>query len=437
MKINSAVASVKTHEGGKAVRVSPLAELKRTVMTCLLWENTFYEWGNDVTQRLAKLVATCNPQDVMDVAIEARSKQQLRHVPLFLLRELARRKDSGKFVEQGLFHCIQRADELSEFVALYWKDKKQPLSNPVKRGLAAAFTKFNEYQLAKYDRSNTVRLRDVLFMVHAKPRSAEQAELFKKLVDNKLESPDTWEVALSAGGNKKEVFERLLREKKLGGMAVIRNLRNMAQSNVNQGLVHERLLDGLNRVLPFRFITAARFVPQWEPMLEQAMLLSLKGFDPITGNTGLLIDVSGSMGHMLSAKSETTRLDAANGLAILLRELCPTIRVATFSSTTVEVPARRGFALRDVINKSQAHSSTHIRAACEWARHNWKDIDRFIVITDEQSDDGAAEATCPKSYVINVATYKYGVGDGRGFHQINGWSERVMDYIVAHERPEE
>jgi len=45
---------------------------------------------------------------------------------------------------------IQRADELAEFVAIYWKDGRVPLSGQAKKGLAAVFPKFDEYQLAKY-----------------------------------------------------------------------------------------------------------------------------------------------------------------------------------------------------------------------------------------------------------------------------------------------
>jgi hypothetical protein len=147
---------------------------------------------------------------------------QLRHAPLFLVRELARRKGAGTLVAETLEHVIQRADELGEFAALYWKETKQPLSAGVKRGLARAFTKFDAYQLAKYDREAAVKLRDVLFLCHAKPKDEAQAALWKKLVENTLESPDTWEVALSAGKDKRENFERLLREGELGGLAVLR-----------------------------------------------------------------------------------------------------------------------------------------------------------------------------------------------------------------------
>jgi len=217
----------KTHEGAVAQRVDPRRELRRTVLTCLLWEDTFYEQGNDIAERVAELVARNKPEDVAALACEARDKMQLRHVPLFLVRELARRKGAGRLVAETLEQVIQRADELGEFVALYWKARKEPLSAGVKRGLAAAFTKFDAYQLAKYNRESTVKLRDVLFLCHAKPENAEQAALWKMLVENTLESPDTWEVALSAGKDKRETWERLLRDNKLGGMAILRNLRLM------------------------------------------------------------------------------------------------------------------------------------------------------------------------------------------------------------------
>ena len=76
---------------------------------------------------------------------------------------------------------------------------------------------------AKHDFDRVgVERRDVLFLCHAKLKDAEQAAVWKKLVENTLEPPDTWEVALSAGKDKRENFQRLLREGELGGMAVLR-----------------------------------------------------------------------------------------------------------------------------------------------------------------------------------------------------------------------
>jgi 60 kDa SS-A/Ro ribonucleoprotein len=426
---------VRTHEGAVAQKVSAKFALRRTVLTCLLWEDTFYEKGSGIAARVAELVRENKPEDVAALAREARDAMQLRHVPLFLVRELARRKGSGPLVAETLEQVIQRADELAEFVALYWKEKKEPLSAGVKRGLARAFPKFDAYQLAKYDRATAIKLRDVLFLCHAKPRNAEQAALWKKLAEGTLVAPDTWEVALSARKDKKETFERLLEEGKLGGMAVLRNLRLMTAAGVSPKLIRKRLDKGIARALPFRFVTAARYAPKLEDALEAAMCKGVAGLPELSGATGLLVDVSGSMNYRLTAKGETTRMDAAAGLAILLREKAAEFSIATFSDTCVELPPRRGFALRDAIVKSQAHSGTYLKRALAQLNESaeWRKLERLIVITDEQSHDGILPAWTQKAYVVNVAPYKNGVSYGNGWTHIDGWSERILDYIAATE----
>ena len=205
-----------THEGAPARTISYEQQLRRSVLVYMLWEDQFYEEGVAIAGRIRELVAKVDADKVAALAIEAREKMKLRHVPLLLVREMARLKTHRHLVAETLVRVVQRADELAEFVAMYWSEGKQPLSAQVKKGLAAAFTKFDEYALAKYNRATPVKLRDVLFLSHAKPVDAAQAELWKKLVDGTLAMPDTWEVALSGGADKREAWERLLRENKLG-----------------------------------------------------------------------------------------------------------------------------------------------------------------------------------------------------------------------------
>src|ERR1700691_6005987 len=94
-------------------------------------------------------------------------EMQLRRAPLLIVREMARHKTHRAPVSETLASILQRADELAEFVAIYWKDGRVPLSGQVKKGLAAAFPKFDEYQLAKYDRGRRVQMRGVLFLSFA------------------------------------------------------------------------------------------------------------------------------------------------------------------------------------------------------------------------------------------------------------------------------
>jgi hypothetical protein len=420
----------RTHEVAPAKSISVELQLRRSVLACLLWEDQFYEDGVEIAGRIQELVAKVKSETVAALAVEARSKMKLRHVPLLLVREMARLKTHRELVSHTLAQVIQRADELAEFVAIYWKDGKAPLSAQAKKGLAQAFRKFDEYQLAKYDRSGPIRLRDVLFLCHAKPRDAEQAALWKGLIEGELETPDTWEVALSSGADKRGAWERLLRERKLGALALLRNLRNMKQAGVDESLV----LAGIeamdtSRVLPFRFLAAARYAPQWEEALEQPMLKSLREQAKLPGRTVLLVDVSGSMTGALSRRSEMLRTDAAYGLAILLREICEKALVFTFSEKLVEVPPRRGFALRDALDASQLHSGTYLGRALVQIPEKY---DRIIVITDEQAHDQVPGPRA-RGYVINVASNKNGVGYGAWTH-IDGWSEAVVEYIRATER---
>jgi 60 kDa SS-A/Ro ribonucleoprotein len=420
----------RTHEGGPARNVSPELALRRSVLATLLWEDQFYEDGVEIAGRIRELVPKVKPEAVAALAIEARGKMKLRHAPLLLVREMARQKDHRALVSQTLGQVIQRADELAEFVAIYWKDGKAPLSAQAKKGLAQAFRKFDEYQLAKYDRTGSVRLRDVLFLCHAKPRDAEQTQLWKRLIEGELKTPDTWEVALSSGADKKEAWERLLREKKLGGLALLRNLRNMKEVGVDEAAV----LAGITamnsaRVLPFRFLAAGRYAPQWEEALEVAMLSSLAQQEKLHGRTVLLVDISGSMTAPLSHRSEMLRTDAAYGLAILLREICEKATVFTFSNDLVEVPPRRGFALRDALDSSQPHNGTYLGRALEKIDLKY---DRIIVITDEQAHD-RVPGPRGRGYLVNVASAKNGVGYGAWTH-IDGWSEAVVEYVRALEQ---
>jgi hypothetical protein len=198
-------------------------------------------------------------------------------------------------------------------------------------------------------------------------------------------------------------------------------------------MIADRLEKGIARALPFRFVTAARHAPKLEEAIEKAMLKGIAGFETLPGVTGLVVDVSGSMNYRLAKKGETTRMDAAAGLAILLREKAEEFRMATFSDTCVALPSRRGFALRDAIVGSQAHSGTYLKRALTTlqAWNDWNGMDRVIVITDEQSHDGILPAWTKQAYVINVAPYKSGISYGNGWTHIDGWSERVLDYVAA------
>ncbi len=121
------------------------------------------------------------------------------------------------------------------------------------------------------------------------------------------------------------------------------------------------------------------------------------------------------------------RMDAAAGLAVLLREVAEECAVYTFSDRLVAVPARHGFALRDAIAASQPHSGTALGNALRSLAATLRADDRLIVLTDEQSHDRVEAPPC-RGYMVNVAAYQNGVGYGPWVH-LDGWSDAVVQYI--------
>ena len=436
-KLNKA-KTIRTREGAKGRAFTPEHELRRALMSCMLWEDQFYEDGVSIAERMAALVPKVAPEKIAAMAIEAREDMKLRHAPLLIVREMARHEGHKALVADTLERIVQRPDELTEFLAIYWADalgpmqqrKRAAVSAQVKKGLARALTKFDAYQLAKYDRDGAVRIRDVLFLTHAKPKDAAQEKVWKELVDGKLAAADTWEVSLSGGADKRETFERLITEKKLGALALLRNLRGMQAAGVPKSVIG-KALDAMrtDRVLPYRFIAAAQYAPDLEPELEHAMFRSIEGHARLPGKTRLLVDVSGSMDSTMSAKSEMRRLDAACGLAVLAREIGEDVEIFTFSNDVKKVAPRRGFALRDAIVGSQPHGGTELGKAV--AEVDKKDV-RLIVFTDEQSHT-AVPAPKGIGYMVNVASYQHGVGHGP-WRRIDGFSEKILDWIIASEQ---
>lgn len=250
----------KTHNGARADVETPFQQLERSTMTCLLWENTYYEQGESISDRIAKLIRQVEPDQVRALALKAKNEMYLRHVPLFMAIELVKarheaekapsnyiklkksevlqltlkhgvsqaeadrltidqlwekipialvRSEINKVFPSSLVSSlvkdvVQRADELGEVISLYWGGKRKPLPKAIKTGLAEAFNKFDEYQFSKYkadDKSKkAISLRDVMFLVHPKPENDARAELYKRIAEKTLTTAQTWEAQLSKVG---------------------------------------------------------------------------------------------------------------------------------------------------------------------------------------------------------------------------------------------
>lgn len=458
--------------GANPAKQGPEALLRRAVMACMLWEPTAYDSGDSVAANIAALVPQVAPHTVACITHEARTRQKLRHVPLFIAREMARHEEHRKLLGTLLPSIIMRADEITEFMALYWRDGRCPLAKKVKLGLAKAFENFDEYQLAKYDRKNEIKLRDVLFMVHAQPtdtgnmvgvtsdaidrKGYERGKTWRhpgtplhKLVEGTLATPDTWEVSLSTGKDKKTTWERLITEKRIGALAFMRNLRNMQEVNVDRNVIKNGF-DTINprMLLPLNYFAAAAAAPDWMREIENLMLRGFENFPKLKGYTIFVVDVSGSMQSQVSTKSKFTRLDAAAAMTIMATECCEQIAVyATAGSDTMrahkteKVPPYRGFGLATEIGNRLytilGNGGIFTRQCLEFIKDREKGVtpDRIIVFSDSQDCDlpgsGVPRPFGTRNYIIDVSSEARGINyDGIWTAEISGWSEHFLQYIA-------
>jgi len=455
------VGEIAGHMTNMAAAQSNIALLRRAVLANLLWENIAYMDGKSITAEIQRLIPLCDPKDVADLTIEARVKQKLRHTPLFLAVEMCKYDETRHYVKDVLPKIITRADMLTDFMALYWIDGKCPICNAAKKGLAEAFHNFREYHFAKYDRDAEIKLRDVMFMVRPKPANQLEEILFKKIADRTLETPDTWEVLLSLAHTNEEkaaVWTKLIEEGKIGGKAMLMNIRNMQ----NVGVPRPTIVKGLKELkgsmlLPLDFLKAMRASQGFDREIEDAMLETYKDLPKLPGKTLFIVDVSGSMGSITSSGSTFTRLDIGCSLAMICANKCEDFELVCTAGSDgelreeqirIEYPSK-GFNLFKEIQKSRDKvgcGGIFTYQCLEKLRKELgdkiHDYTRIIVFSDSQDIDVSSWGSPNRdkkprpfgkyNYICDVSCHTHGIAyNGVWTAEISGWSEHMLDFIEA------
>ena len=442
------IAGTKTATAGK---YTDYELLRRVTLANLLFESNYYQTSDIIMNQIEKLVPKVSGQQVIDLAIECRFEQKLRHTPLWLL-VLANEYHKDVSVKDALVKIATRPDMLMDMVAMIKIRKgKIKLPKAIKKGMALAFANYDEYQLAKYKKSNmNLSLVDIVNLVHPKPTQTN-ADALKKLMNGTLGAANTWESALSKGDNKKETFERLINEKSLGAMATLRNIRNMKESGMSRQMIKKGLSQVKSTMLnPLNFLAAQRIAPEYTEDINEAMKRSFVDYQ-IPGTTILAIDVSGSMGGLTSGYSNFSRMDLAFALAALgtyvFEDL---ILVFTAGNDNRRVGAHvvwtnsKGLGIFNDYNqiyREVGGGGIFTRQLTEWLNKNGysKDADRLVVLSDSQDIDVAYNSNTKKpdtapyktSYIIDISTNTHGIKTGVWTAEINGWSDRLFKYIMA------
>lgn len=473
------------HEGEVAFKMSPEMELYTTVVSSSL-SDKFYEPASEQVERIKELIGKVSAEFVAKLAIYARTDMHVRSMPLLLVVLLAKVHSGDNLVARTVEHVVQRADEIMELLICYQlfnpsdgRKKLGKLSHQIQIGLQHAFNNFDEYQFAKYNRSNLeVKLRDALFIVHPKAKDAGQQAIFDKITNDTLSVPYTWETELSALGQEKfddqedkkdafrEKWTELINSHKMGYMALLRNLRNFLVSGVDSVPI-ERVCNYLSspeqvqksKQLPFRFLAAYRETEYINNIntamvltaLENAMRASSANIAGFDGNTRVLVacDVSGSMDRPISPRSKVRLVDVGIVLAMLFRNRCKSIITGIFGTTWKAINLPRGSMLPAIKTVSdrcyEVGFSTNGYKVVEWLIEEKVILDKVMIFTDCQMwdsyDEGKTFSKLWSRYKQLAPEAQLYLFDLAGYGQmplrieqndvylIGGWSDRIFEVL--------
>ena len=193
-----------TNKAGGAAYELPLKEKLMTQVLTSFWNEDKYYGDNskDLIKTLREMLDK-DPLFVAKLAAYTRNVFHLRTISQVLSAEIAHHAKGKEFVRRVLNKTIERPDDMTNLLSYYIKTFKKPIPNSLKKGLGDGLRKFNEYSLAKYNRKDDVKLKDILVLCHPKPENEERKLLWKKILDDNMSIPKTWETELSAVGQQK------------------------------------------------------------------------------------------------------------------------------------------------------------------------------------------------------------------------------------------
>lgn len=462
----------------------PLQHLYEVTVSTLFGKDTFYRSSEQLVKDLKKELKVAVEAGELDfvanLALHARTVMGVRTMPVVLVVEFARelREQEKQYDNMRKLVCdvIQRADQINDVYAyalqVFGDKGKVPMA--IKRGVGDAFNKFNAYHFAKYNRDGAVKFRDVLRIVHPEAKNTAQGFVFEKIMKDTLEAPYTWEVELSKNGQlpegeKKsdaEIWTELLESGKLGYMALLRNLRNIVQADVNKETMKKCVFDVLrdparvaqSKQFPFAFVQASLAIGPTAPQglrnaLSDALELSCSNIPQLGDDIVLFVDSSGSMqgGHQYNSRGqlEATSFAPADQAAVLSAALVKANRdaynlnIIYFDSNARSVsvdPNDRIMTSAKKLRDLSRGGSTNLSAAFAKMKQMGLTPDTLIVLSDmevnrcgshERPDVVFRNKKCVKIAINLNASNTTPLSVNDGWYQLAGWSDKMFKFIPA------
>ncbi|MER2144168.1 MAG: TROVE domain-containing protein, partial [Eubacteriales bacterium] len=337
-----------------------------------------------------------DPDFVSRLAVYARRVFNMRSVAHVLAAYLAHEPEGKPFVRRTIGGITLRGDDVTELMAFYLSTFGKPIPNALRKGVNDVFARFDEYTLAKYrGGGKAVRMRDIVMLCHPRPKDEAQAALWKRLLEDDLKTPVTWETQLSANGNNKRTWEALIDSGRVGYMALLRNLRNILQAapdNIDKVWQTIANPDAVrhSRQLPFRYLSAYREIGSAAgskalDALESAVRLSVSNLPRLPGTTVIAVDTSGSMGWRLSDKSSVRCCEVGMMLGLIANRICENSLFYTFDVSIEKYPLTSHAAILETCTRTaKAGFGTRMGLPFETMMNDGIKADRIIIISDNE-----------------------------------------------------
>lgn len=451
-------ATIKTtnKSGHAAYGMTSKSKLVTQVLTSFFNEDKFYSDNSAEMQETIKEVIKQDAEFVSKLAVYARREFNMRSVSHVLTAYLAHEPEGKQYVRKTVRGVSLRGDDVTEIMSFYLATFGKPVPNSLKKGINDVLTVFDEYDLAKYKGDNkAVKMRDLICLCRPAPKNAEQSELFKKCLENRLETPLTWETELSANGNNAKTWEKLIDSGKVGYMALLRNLRNIIKANPsNIQQVYDIIQDPervrKSKQLPFRFLSAYKSVKnicssKVLNVLENAVDASINNLPKINGTTVIAVDVSGSMRSEISKKSDIECSEIALMLAYIANRICENAYIYAFDTRVYKLTTSCRTGILQAVESTPVHGGgTNMGLPFRLMISEKINADRIIILSDNMNNSGLWSNSPTQHYadeyrrisgndiwVHGIDLQGYGTQQfhGRKTNIIAGWSEKVLDFI--------
>lgn len=447
--------------GHIAYKMDDQSKLVTQVLTSFFNENKFYGDNSGELVKTALNVIREDPEFAAKLAVFARREFNMRSVAHVLTALLAHEEAGKPYVRSTVRGVSLRGDDITEIMAFYLANFEKPIPNSLRKGIADVLSGLSEYELAKYKgEQKGVKMRDLIILCHPTPKDEAQSDLWKRCIEGKLETPDTWETQLSAHGNKKSTWEQLIDDNAIGYMAALRNLRNMIQANPrNLEIIYARLEDPAavrkSKQLPFRFLSAYRAVEEVASsrvfdVLENAVNASVDNLPRIPGKTVIAVDVSGSMFSPVSRNSDIQCVEIGLLLGLIANQICADSIFYTFDTEIQKFPlSTRTAILSTAMNHEHWGGGTNMELPMKEIIENRINADRLIILSDNECNRGVETIQTladkyrrqinPDFWVHAIDLQGYGTQQFHGpkTNLITGWSEKVLQFILLAEEGED